>query len=183
MRVNIVALCGSLRSNSVNAALLKAATVLAPAEMAISLFQRLGQFPLFNPDAEYPSPVPVRALIDQLIAADGVLIASPEYAHGVTGVMKNALDWVVGCEAFVHKPVAVLNASPRAKHADAALKETLSVMSARIVEDASISLPILGSQLDSIGIVSHPQFSEALSGALRALHAHIEKEARPSPSA
>lgn len=183
MRVNIVALCGSLRSKSVNAALLNAAAVLAPSEMTISLFQRLGQFPLFNPDAEYPSPVPVREFIDQLIAADGVLIASPEYAHGVTGVMKNALDWVVGCEAFVNKPVAVLNASPRAKHADASLKETLSVMSAHIVEDASISVPILGSQLDSIGIVSHPQFSEVLSGALRALHAHIEKEARSSPSA
>jgi NAD(P)H-dependent FMN reductase len=63
--------------------------------------------------------------------------------------MKNALDWVVGCEAFVDKPVAVLNASPRAKYADAALRETLSVMSARIVEDASVSIPILGSQLDS----------------------------------
>lgn len=183
MRVNIVALCGSLRSESVNAALLNAAASLAPSEMTISLFQRLGEFPLFNPDKEYPSPAPVRDCIDQLTSADGVLIASPEYAHGVTGVMKNALDWVVGCEAFVHKPVAVLNASPRAKHADAALRETLSVMSAHIVEDASISIPILGSQLDAVGIASHPQLSAALSGALRALHAHIEQQARGSQPA
>lgn len=173
MRVNIVAICGSLRSASVNAALLAAAATLAPSEMSISRFQRIGQFPLFNPEAEYPTPEPVRDFIDQLNAADGVLIASPEYAHGVTGVMKNALDWVVGCEAFVHKPVAVLNASPRARHADAALRETLSVMSARIVEEASISIPILGSHLDAVGIASHPQFSEALSEVLCALYSNI----------
>ena len=172
-RIDIVALCGSLRAQSYNAALLDAAARVAPPGTRITRFDRLGEFPLFNPDAEYPSPAAVRDLIDRLNAADGVLIASPEYAHGVTGVMKNALDWVVGCEAFVYKPVAVLNASPRATHADAALRETLSVMSARIVERASISLPILGSQLDAAGIAAHPPFAAALVEALHALGAEI----------
>ncbi|MBN3790597.1 NADPH-dependent FMN reductase [Burkholderia sp. Ac-20353] len=171
--INILALCGSLRSRSINAALLDAAVSIAPAGMRIARFQRLGQFPLFNPDAEYPTPEPVRDFIDRLNAADGVLIASPEYAHGVTGVMKNALDWVVGCEAFVHKPVAVLNASPRAVHADAALKETLSVMSAHIVEAASIAIPILGSQFDSAGIAAHPPLAGALAAALDAFRTAI----------
>ncbi|NHV26216.1 NADPH-dependent FMN reductase [Burkholderia sp. D-99] len=172
-RIDIVALCGSLRVQSYNAALLDAAARVAPPGMHITRFDRLGEFPLFNPDAEYPSPASVRDLIDRLNAADGVLIASPEYAHGVTGVMKNALDWVVGCEAFVYKPVAVLNASPRATHADAALRETLSVMSARIVEHASITLPVLGSQLDAAGIAAHPPFAAALADALHALRAEI----------
>ncbi|CAB3748356.1 FMN reductase [Burkholderia sp. MSh2] len=172
-RIDIVALCGSLRSQSYNAALLDAAALVAPRGMRIVRFDRLGEFPLFNPDAEYPSPAAVRDLIDRLIAADGVLIASPEYAHGVTGVMKNALDWVVGCEAFVYKPVAVLNASPRATHADAALRETLSVMSAHIVEHASITLPVLGSRLDSAGIAAHPPFTAALADALHAFGAAI----------
>ncbi|AXF25251.1 FMN reductase [Burkholderia pyrrocinia] len=175
-RVDIVALCGSLRSQSYNAALLDAAARVAPHDMRIVRFDRLGEFPLFNPDVEYPSPAAVRDLIDRLNAADGVLIASPEYAHGVTGVMKNALDWVVGCEAVVYKPVAVLNASPRATHADAALRETLSVMSARIVERASIALPILGSQLDAAGIAAHPPFASALADALRALRTAIDDE-------
>ena len=172
-RFDIVALCGSLRAQSYNAALLDAAALVAPRDMRIVRFDRLGEFPLFNPDAEYPSPPAVRDLIERLNAADGVLIASPEYAHGVTGVMKNALDWVVGCEAFVYKPVAVLNASPRATHADAALRETLSVMSAHIVERASITLPILGSQLDAAGIAAHPPFAAALAEALHAFGAEI----------
>lgn len=172
-RIDIVALCGSLRAQSYNAALLDAAARVAPPGTRITRFDRLGEFPLFNPDAEYPSPAAVRDLIDRLNAADGVLIASPEYAHGVTGVMKNALDWVVGCEAFVYKPVAVLNASPRATHADSALRETLSVMSANIVERASITLPILGSQLDAAGIAAHPPFAAALVEALHAFGAEI----------
>ncbi|WP_175845442.1 NADPH-dependent FMN reductase [Burkholderia arboris] len=176
-RIDIVALCGSLRAQSYNAALLDAAALVAPRGMHVTRFDRLGEFPLFNPDAEYPSPAAVRDLIDRLNAADGILIASPEYAHGVTGVMKNALDWVVGCEAVVTKPVAVLNASPRATHADAALRETLSVMSARIVEPASITLPVLGSQLDAAGIAAHPPFRSALADALHALRAAIDDTA------
>jgi NAD(P)H-dependent FMN reductase len=175
--LDIVALCGSLRAQSYNAALLDAAALVAPHGMRIARFDLLGAFPLFNPDAEYPTPAAVRDLIDRLNAADGVLIASPEYAHGVSGVMKNALDWVVGCEAVVYKPVAVLNASPRATHADAALRETLSVMSARIVERASIALPILGSQLDAAGIAAHRPFASALSDALHALRAALDEQA------
>ncbi|RQT04179.1 NADPH-dependent FMN reductase [Burkholderia contaminans] len=177
--IDIVALCGSLRAQSYNAALLDAAALVAPRGMRIARFDRLGEFPLFNPDTEYPSPTAVRDLIDRVNAADGLLIASPEYAHGVTGVMKNALDWIVGCEAVVYKPVAVLNASPRATHADAALRETLSVMSANIVERASITLPILGSQLDATGIAAHPPFASALADALHALRAAIQ-EAEPA---
>ncbi|VWC52412.1 FMN reductase [Burkholderia lata] len=178
--LDIVALCGSLRAQSYNAALLDAAALVAPRGMRIVRFDRLDEFPLFNPDVEFPSPAAVRDLIDRVNAADGLLIASPEYAHGVTGVMKNALDWIVGCEAVVYKPVAVLNASPRATHADAALRETLSVMSARIVEPASITLPILGSELDAAGIAAYPPFASALIDALHALHAAIA-EGEPSP--
>ncbi|RQS58550.1 NADPH-dependent FMN reductase [Burkholderia sp. Bp8984] len=176
-RIDIVALCGSLRAQSYNAALLDAAARVAPRGMRITRFDRLGEFPLFNPDIESPSPAAVRDLVERMNAADGVLIASPEYAHGVTGVMKNALDWIVGCEAVVYKPVAVLNASPRATHADAALRETLSVMSACIVERASITLPILGSRLDAAGIAAHPPFASALTDALHALRAAIDEQA------
>jgi len=90
--------------------------------------------PLFNPDIEATGPTFIARFRAQLIAADAVLIASPEYVHGVTSAMKNALDWMVGCEAFVNKPVALLNASPRAVHAIASLNETVTVMSALIVE-------------------------------------------------
>jgi NAD(P)H-dependent FMN reductase len=141
--------------------------------MSIELFRDLGNLPLFNPDLEATEPPAVARFRAQLIETDAVLIASPEYAHGVTGTMKNALDWMVGCEAFVNKPVALLNASPRAVHAQASLKEIVSVMSALIVEDASITVPILGSGLDETGIVSHPEISGMLREALQALRTKL----------
>jgi chromate reductase len=171
--MNILAISGSLRAASLNTALLRAVARLAPADMAVELFAGLGDLPLFNPDIEATDPPPVARFRTQLIAADAVLIASPEYAHGVTGVMKNALDWMVGCEAFVNKPVALLNASPRAVHAQASLEEIVRVMSARIVEQASITVPILGSHLDENGIVSHPDISTRLREALAALRAAV----------
>lgn len=80
----------------------------------VELFGDLRNLPLFNPDIEATQLAVVARFRERLIAADAVIIASPEYAHGVTGSIKNALDWMVGCEAFVNKPVALLNASPRA---------------------------------------------------------------------
>ena len=87
--------------------------------------------------------------------------------------MKNALDWMVGCEAFVNKPVALLNASGRATHAQASLKEVVTVMAARVIDEASITVPILGSCLDEAGIISHASISSALREALRALQAAV----------
>lgn len=169
--MKFLAISGSLRAASNNTALLRAIARLAPADVAVELFSDLGNLPLFNPDLEATAPDAVTRFRAQLLAADAVIIASPEYAHGVTGAMKNALDWMVGCEAFVNKPVALLNASPRAVHAQASLKETLTVMSAHIVEKASITVPILGSGLDEEGMVCHPAISRALLEALQALQA------------
>ncbi|MFT3736403.1 MAG: NADPH-dependent FMN reductase [Rhodocyclaceae bacterium] len=167
--MKILAISGSLRAASHNSALLRAAARLAPAGVEVCVYQGMAGMPLFNPDLEASDPAPVAGLRTQIIAADALLIASPEYAHGVTGVMKNALDWMVGCEAFIDKPVALLNASPRAVHAQASLRETLATMSAHVVEAASIAVPILGSKLDEDGIVAHPQISAALRAALEAL--------------
>lgn len=167
--MNILGVCGSLRATSLNAALLRSAARLAPAGMAIRLSALPGALPLFNPDLEVQPPEGVRRWRAEVAAADALLIASPEYAHGVSGTIKNALDWLVSCEGFVSKPVAVLNASPRAQHADAALRETLRTMSARIVEPASISLPLLGAQLGEREMVEQPALAQAIRAALAAL--------------
>jgi chromate reductase len=189
--MKILAISGSLRAASLNSALLRAVARLAPADINVVLYRGLGDLPPFNPDIEASDPLPVADLRTQILSADALLIASPEYAHGVTGVMKNALDWMVGCEAFVHKPVALLNASPRVVHAQAALRETITVMSAYIVEEASITVPILGSNLSEDEIVHHPDISASLLAALVALRAvvvaaHIKgathEEMTPNPT-
>jgi chromate reductase, NAD(P)H dehydrogenase (quinone) len=84
-------------------------------------------------------------------------------------VMKNALDWMVGNESFVAKPVALLNASPRASLAQAALRETLSTMSAHIVEAACVAVLLLGSGLSEDALVADPVLATVLRGSLAEL--------------
>lgn len=170
----ILAISGSLRRASHNTALLRAAATLAPAGVDISVYTGIGDLPLFNPDLEGKEPDPVKDFGNQLRAADGVLIASPEYAHGVTGAIKNALDWLVGTEVFVDKPVALLNASPRATLAQAALTETVRTMAAYIVTEASIIVPLLGKNLGQVGIVNQPDIADALRTAIQVFVHAIE---------
>jgi NAD(P)H-dependent FMN reductase len=101
----------------------------------------------------------------------------------VSGVIKNLLDWLVGLPAFCGKPVAVLNASPRAQHADAALREILRTMSAHVVDRASITLPILGSGIDEDGIVASAALASALRAALAALSEAARTRAAQMPAA
>ena len=133
------------------------------------MFQGLGELPLFNPDLDASPPANVAKFLRAVAEVDALLIASPEYAHGVTGTIKNALDWLVGFEPFASKCVAVLNASPRAHHADEALRETLRTMAAVIVEPASIYIPLLGTGLDESAIVSTPPIATAILDSLRAI--------------
>jgi len=138
----VLALSGSLRLASANTAMLNLAGACAPPAMQVTLYRGLGDLPLFNPDLEPSEPLAVAHLQRAIADADALLIASPEYAHGVSSAMKNALDWMVSTGVFVDKPVVLWNASPRAIHALAALHETLTVMSARLVPEAGLSLLI-----------------------------------------
>lgn len=168
--MRVLAISGSLRAASINSMLLRVMADMAPPGIEVRLYHGLGQLPLFNPDVAEP-PAAVAALRDALLAADVVVIASPEYAHGVTGAIKNGLDWMVGNETFIDKPVALLNVSPRATHAYASLRETITVMSARVVEAASITLPLLGANLSEEAMRADPQICGMLRAALLALKA------------
>jgi NAD(P)H-dependent FMN reductase len=171
--MKILALSGSLRAGSINSAALRAAARLAAPGIEVQVYGALGELPLFNPDREADSPMSVLALQCAVSAADGLLIASPEYAHGVSGTIKNALDWLVGFAPFAGKRVAVLNTSPRSWTADAALRETLRTMAAIIVEPASIAIPLLGSRLDEDGMIADAAVAGALRAALSALRGAI----------
>jgi NAD(P)H-dependent FMN reductase len=172
---HILALCGSLRAASLNLKTLRAAVRVAPSSARLTIHPSLGRLPLFNPDDEAGDPAPVAELRGEIVRADALVIASPEYAHGISAVIKNALDWMVGNESFMMKPVAVWNTSPRAYHAQAALRETLRTMTAVVVEEACIELPILGSGLDEDGIVSRPELAAALRSALASLAAAAQR--------
>jgi len=164
----ILALCGSLRAASMNAALLRAAARLAPAGVSVELFPSLGDLPLFNPDLEASLPAPVQRLHEAVTTCDALLIASPEYAHGVTAVIKNALDWLVSFPPFVDKPVAIFNASPGSVHADSSLRETLTTMSADLRVDACLALPLRSTGIAEQGILDSGH-AAAIRGALATL--------------
>lgn len=113
--LRILGFAGSLRAGSYNAALLRAAQQQAPAGMTIEIFD-LRQVPLYGGDVEAVGDPPgVTAFKAAIRAADGVLMATPEYNHGVPGVMKNAVDWASRPPrgaALDAKPVAIMGASP-----------------------------------------------------------------------
>jgi len=175
--LNVLALCGSLRQASINAALLRAAARLAVADADIEVPDWLGRLPLFDPDLEAELPLPVQALHRAVAHADALLIASPEYAHGVSGTIKNTLDWLVSFEPFIHKPVAIINVSPRAHHADDALRETLRTMSAGLVGERSFAVELLGAHLDEDAMVASPAVAAVVAEAIAALRAEMARQA------
>ncbi len=174
--LKVLALCGSLRKASINAALLRAAARLAAPAANVEVPNWLGRLPLFSPDLEADLPLPVQALYMTVANADALLIASPEYAHGVSGTIKNALDWLVSFEPFIHKPVAVLNASPRAHHADDALRETLRTMSAGLVGERSFAVELLGAHLDEDAMAAAPAVAAVVAEAIAALRTEIARQ-------
>jgi NAD(P)H-dependent FMN reductase len=165
----IIAISGSLRTASSNSALLRVATRLAPTDVQVELFNGIAGLPHFTPDLDDNAPTAVIDFRKCIGVADGLIIASPEYAHGVPGAMKNALDWLVGGSEIVNKPIALINAAPRATHAYAALTEILTVMSATLVAGACITLPQAIHKLDEPEIADCAAITDAIRAALGVL--------------
>ena len=181
--LRILAISGSLRRLSSNTALVRAAADLAPEGVEVRVCTQLGELPLFNPDVDGDQPPEAVAQFRrELNASDAVLISSPEYAHGVPGALKNALDWIVGSGEVIGKPVAIVNASPRATHAQASLAETLRVMSADVIAEASVAVPLDGRRLSAQDIVADTDLSRTIRSALVALSQAVQARPLPLPS-
>ena len=175
--IRILAISGSLRARSTNTEVLRAAASLAAGSAHVALYDDLATLPHFNPDDDTEGamlPGPVRSLRRKIESADALLICSPEYAHGVPGVLKNALDWLVSGPEMVDKPVGLLNASSRSTHAQASLAETLRTMSVALVDGACVDVALDGRRLDSAAIAATPELAAPLRGALDALTAAID---------
>ncbi len=165
--MRILAISGSLRASSSNTLLLEAAAALAPGGIEIVVHDGIGQLPHFDPDiGDDEAPASVGSFRAALAGADGVIFSTPEYAHGLPGVLKNALDWVVGSSELVEKPVALFNASPRSTHAVASLTETLTVMSAKVVADAGVTVQLAGRPLPEGGLAADAEIAGALRRAI-----------------
>jgi NAD(P)H-dependent FMN reductase len=174
--MRLLMVCGSLRTGSSNLALLHAAATFVSGAADVAVFDGLEPLPAFNPDREMADGArhpAVAAWCSALAAADAVLISSPEYAHGVAGVLKNALDWVVGSGELVDKPVGVLNASSASQYAHPQLLETLRVMSAALVPGACRLVDVPRRGVTAEQLASDAPVATALREAVAALQAAV----------
>lgn len=177
--MTVFAFSGSPRPDSAIGHLLRAAADAAPAGVQFIFYENVLSLPLFSPDLDGPSnsaPLSVAQLRQQLAAAAAVLIATPEYAYGMPGSLKNALDWLVSAGSFYGKPTGVLSASPSetgGERARAGPLLTLEALGAAVVLAVSFPVPFARARLDAAGAVTDAALGAQLQAALRALTAAV----------
>lgn len=158
---SVLAISGSLRKKSLNTVFLQAIIKMFPSNVQVSMYEKVDQLPHFNPDLDGDDTHPVVSEWRKCLQkANGVLICTPEYAKGIPGSLKNALDWIVSSGEFVNKPVAVVSASPHplgGEVANKSLQGTLMMMSAVVIEGAVLMVANVNQKLNAQGNVIHEQ--------------------------
>lgn len=188
--IHVLCLAGSLRRASWNRHLLHAAAAQAPAGMTIEVFDALAAVPLFDEDLELAQPngpPGVRALRTAVAAADGLLIATPEYNHALPGVLKNALDWLSRespqGEVLTERPVAVLGASGGpwgTRLAQASLRQVLHTCGALVMPSPTLFVAHAAQRFDAQGQLADPALQASLSRFMQAFAAWIGRVAVPA---
>ncbi|MDF1854016.1 NADPH-dependent FMN reductase [Pseudooceanicola sp.] len=148
--MRILGLCGSLRAESSNMALLRGLAEVAPMGMDLRLRTPAG-LPLFSPDLEGPPAAQaVEAFAAEVGAADGMVIACPEYVHALPGAFKNALDWLVSRDEIIGKPIALLHATHRGADVARQLHLVLGTLSERFWPDLEARFHLMRQTPDEI---------------------------------
>lgn len=156
----ILGISGSLRPGSSNSMVLNIVERLLPSNVEFTLYNGIGRLPHFDGD-ENPNEEVVawrKALAD----ADGVIICTPEYAFGVPGSLKNALDWTVYSGDLVNKPLALITASSQGDRAHASFLQIFKALSADISEETSLLVPFIRAKLDEQGNMKDESIFTAL---------------------
>lgn len=171
--VKILAICGSTRKGSTNELLLDIIADMFAGKADLVRFGGLSTLPHFNPDLD--NDIPPQAVAEfrnQLREADGVLICTPEYAMGVPGSLKNALDWVVSSMEFSGKPVALVTASSMGEQAHQSLIRTLLVIESELPESSRLLISFVKSKVKDGRIVEEQtkrEVEEVMESLLRSI--------------
>jgi chromate reductase, NAD(P)H dehydrogenase (quinone) len=170
--LHLILIGGSLRSQSVNGAVIATVAVMVPAGARGVIYRRLGNLPHFNPDKDGdPLPEPVADLRKQLGRADAVLLSKPEYAGSMPGSFKNMLDWTVGGGSLYGLPVGWINPSAHGGAQDTyhALRIVLGRAGAKIVESACVNMPVARDAVGATGLIEPEDIRASLRQSLNAL--------------
>ena len=166
----IFSIPGSLRSGSSNHNILKFLGTLVPDNFNYTIYDSLATIPPFDPGLDNDTPPqPVTKLRNLIANTNAAIICTPEYAFGVPGQLKNALDWLVSNGTLVDKPVALITASSSGEYAHPSLLRTLGALSANVIEEASLLAPFIRSKMDSEGNITDEDLKAALENAFRVL--------------
>ena len=179
--MRILGICGSLRAGSLNRLLLRTAEEQAPDGVTIEVAD-LTAIPLFNEDVEAQGdPAAVQQLKQRIRDADAVLIATPEYAWGVPGVLKNAIDWVsrpAGKSAMKQKPVAIMGVSNGpwgTTRSQLQLRQTLTYLDALTLPAPWVYVPMGKEKFDASGALSDERARQQVKDLVAALVAWTER--------
>lgn len=185
----VLCLPGSLRRDSWNRRLLQAAVAQAPTTLQLDVYGALATVPLFDEDLEQreaAGPAGVQTLRAAVAAADGLVIATPEYNHAMPGVLKNALDWLSrnspAGDVLAEKPVAVLGASSGpwgTRLAQASLRQVLHACGALVMPAPTLFVAGAASRFDTDGTLTDPATAQSLQGFMLAFERWMARVAPP----
>ncbi|MGZ3767284.1 MAG: NADPH-dependent FMN reductase [Mucilaginibacter sp.] len=166
----IFAISGSLRLGSSNHTILNSLGKMLPPNVNFTIYNGLSDIPAFDPglDNETP-PLAVSVFREKLAEADGIIICTPEYAYGVPGALKNALDWTVSSASFSGKPAALITASTGGENAHEALIKILGAIDANLIKEATLLISFIRSKMDSEGNITDEETERKLHSVLNTL--------------
>jgi chromate reductase, NAD(P)H dehydrogenase (quinone) len=152
MSKNILAISGSLRLRSSNHAILLALGKMMSPDISYNIYNGISDIPAFDPGMDNDTPPhTVAAFRKQLAEANGIIICTPEYAYGVPGALKNALDWTVSSASFSGKPTALITASTGGENAHEALIKILGAIDANLIKESTLLISFVKSKMDAEG--------------------------------
>lgn len=166
----VLAISGSTRKNSTNHRLLKAIAELSKNNFDVTFYEELSSIPAFNPDEDNENVAKEISQFRNLIRqSDGVIICTPEYAHGVPGSLKNAIDWTVGTGDFSQKPTLLITASTDGKFGHPALLETLRVIEAKNITELQLIISFASTKIDKENKITDKETLETVKTVLNKL--------------
>ncbi len=172
---NLLAISGSTRKLSTNQRFIEAIRQLSDPLFTLKVFDGIEHLPHFNPDHNDPAPEPVISFRKLLSEADAVIICTPEYAHGVPGSLKNAIDWTVSSNDFYQKPTALVTASTDGSHAHQSLIETLHIIEAKDIRENQLLVQFAATKVNAAGEITDLLTKNQVEQLLQRLHNSIEK--------
>jgi len=168
--IHLLTLSDDIHASSSSSALLRAYAALVPSTFSVSHYMGLESLPLFNPSLDGRDPPPeVADLREQVASADALVISTPDAELGLTGSLKNALDWLVSSAAVMGKRVAVLSADCGTALAEEALEQALQSMSASIIPSAAAHLNLASASLDEREIIAQAHLRKAIFRSIDAI--------------